>query len=100
MDGKGAGPSQGPSTSGTQQQPQLVTRMQQLLATLNVEEYEPRVVNQLVDFVYRYISEVLQDAEAFNGSAGETQNSWIYQPTATAYRALRCATPRCKVVLP
>ena len=28
-----------------------------------IQEYEPRVVKQLMDFVYRYISEVLQDAE-------------------------------------
>ena len=28
-----------------------------------VKEYEPRVVNQLLDFVYRYVCDVLQDAE-------------------------------------
>ena len=28
-----------------------------------VKDYEPRVVNQLLDFAYRYVCEVLQDAE-------------------------------------
>lgn len=35
-----------------------------LAAAQDIQDYEPRVVKQLMDFVYRYISEVLQDAEA------------------------------------
>lgn len=29
----------------------------------DVEDYDPRVVEQLMDFVYSYSAEVLQDAE-------------------------------------
>lgn len=47
-----------------------------IMKSMGVEEYEPRVVNQLLDFMYRHVSEVLQDAEAFkvrctNKAAGE-----------------------------
>lgn len=28
-----------------------------------MEEYEPRVVQQLLDFMYRHVNEVLEDAE-------------------------------------
>ncbi len=28
-----------------------------------VTDYEPRVVEQLLDFLYRYVSETLQDAD-------------------------------------
>ena len=34
-----------------------------LLPAQGVTEYEPRVLNQLVDFVYKYTADVLQDAE-------------------------------------
>jgi hypothetical protein len=33
------------------------------VAAQGVKEYEPRVVTQLLDFVYRYVTDVLQDAE-------------------------------------
>lgn len=34
----------------------------------DVEEYDPRVVEQLMDFMYRYSAEVLQDAEVSHHS--------------------------------
>ena len=37
----------------------------------NVEEYEPRVVQQLLDFMYRHVNEVLEDAEV---RAGEPED--------------------------
>lgn len=42
----------------------------QLLASMGVEEYEPRVVNQLLDFMYRYTTDVLLDAEIYSEHAG------------------------------
>lgn len=33
------------------------------VAMQGVLEYEPRVVLQLLDFLYRYVSETLQDAD-------------------------------------
>ncbi len=37
--------------------------VQQLLDAMGVADYEPRVVNQLVDYLYRHVADVLQDAE-------------------------------------
>ncbi len=44
--------------------------MQQLLRSMNVEDFEPRVVNQLMDFMYKYATDVLLDAEVFSEHAG------------------------------
>lgn len=48
------------------QQPQDVETIQQLLRSMGAEEYEPRVVNMLMDFMYSYTADVLQDAETFS----------------------------------
>ena len=46
--------------------------MHQLLQSMGVvEEYEPRVVNQLLDFMYRYTTDILLDAEAYSEHAGK-----------------------------
>lgn len=45
--------------------------MQQLLRSMNVDEYEPRVVNMLMDFMYRYVTDVLLDAEVFSEHLGK-----------------------------
>lgn len=37
---------------------------------MNVDEYEPRVLNMLMDFMYRYITDVLLDAEVFSEHLG------------------------------
>ncbi|KAK9838135.1 hypothetical protein WJX81_003283 [Elliptochloris bilobata] len=45
-----------------------------LLATMGVTEYEPRVVLQLLDFLYRYVSETLQDADAYSERASKARS--------------------------
>ncbi len=40
-----------------------------MIVMQGVEEYEPRVVHQLLDFMYGYVSGVLQDAEVGSHSA-------------------------------
>lgn len=37
-----------------------------------VEEYEPQVVDMIVDFIYSYTTDVLRDAQAFGDAAGQT----------------------------
>ena len=44
--------------------------MKALLLAMGVDEFEPRVVNQLMDFMYKYTTDVLLDAEVFNEHAG------------------------------
>ncbi|KAL3135212.1 Transcription initiation factor TFIID subunit 9B [Trebouxia sp. C0009 RCD-2024] len=39
-----------------------------------IKDYEPRVVQQLLDFVYRNVAEVLQVAEAFSNRASKKRN--------------------------
>ncbi|KAJ1550962.1 Transcription initiation factor TFIID subunit 9B, partial [Nowakowskiella sp. JEL0078] len=41
-----------------------------LLLALDIDEYEPRVVPLLLEFMHRYVSDVLQDAQLFAEHAG------------------------------
>jgi transcription initiation factor TFIID subunit 9B len=40
--------------------------VQRLLRSMGVEDFEPRVTNMLLDLMYRYVTDVLQDAEVFS----------------------------------
>ncbi|PNH11326.1 Transcription initiation factor TFIID subunit 9 [Tetrabaena socialis] len=56
--------------AGEASQPQDVATMHQLLRSMGVDEFEPRVVNQLMDFMYKYATDVLLDAEVFSEHMG------------------------------
>ena len=43
----------------------------QVLKDMGIEEFEPRVINQLLEFSYRYITNLLEDAKAFSNHAGK-----------------------------
>lgn len=45
----------------------------QVLESMGIKEYEPTVVHQLLEFMYRNVAEVLQVAEAFQERAGLSQ---------------------------
>lgn len=47
--------------------------MAQLLKSMGVEEYQPRVLNQLLEFMYRYVSEVLHDGLMYAEHAGRSE---------------------------
>lgn len=47
--------------------PRDAKAMDLILKSMGVEEYEPRVINQLLEFYHRYVTEVLQDAQAYAG---------------------------------
>ena len=40
-----------------------------ILRDMGITEYEPRVINQLLEFCYRYITTVLDDAKVISGHA-------------------------------
>jgi len=40
--------------------------MASILKEMGVTEYEPRVVNQMVEFAYRYVTDVIEDARAYS----------------------------------
>lgn len=44
--------------------------IKQVLKSMGVREYDPRVVHHLLDFTHGYIARVLQDADAYAGRAG------------------------------
>eukprot|EP00877_Chromochloris_zofingiensis_P014609 jgi/Chrzof1/9401/Cz04g01190.t1 len=67
MSGPGRG---GASTSGKPQLPDDAVSMRKILRSMGVEEHEPRVVNMLLDFMYKYVSEVLVDAESYAEHSG------------------------------
>ena len=45
--------------------------MVSVLKDMGIEEFEPRVINQLLEFSYRYITNLLEDAKAFSNHAGK-----------------------------
>jgi len=42
-----------------------------VLKDAGIEDYEPRVVNQLLEFSYRYVTTVIEDARSFSSHAGK-----------------------------
>ena len=60
------GASQGQRGNDAQQLPPDAIAVQNLLRSMGVEDYEPRVLNQLLDFTYKYVTDVLLDAEAYH----------------------------------
>jgi len=57
--GLGAGPT---GAGGDKSMPKDGRVMMAILKDMNITDYEPRVVEQLLEFTYRYISSVLEDA--------------------------------------
>lgn len=43
-----------------------------ILTSMGVQDYEPRVVHQFLDFWYRYVVEVLGDAQVYSAHAGKS----------------------------
>mmetsp|Transcript_28780 Transcript_28780/g.67952 ORF Transcript_28780/g.67952 Transcript_28780/m.67952 type:complete len:171 (-) Transcript_28780:29-541(-) len=47
--------------------------MQKLLQSMKVEQYDPRVVNMLMEFMHRYVSQVMREAVVYAEHAGRTE---------------------------
>jgi len=43
-----------------------------ILKSMGVEDFEPRVVNMLMEFMHRYVSDVLQDAQVYASHANKS----------------------------
>ncbi len=78
------------AVAGTQL-PQDAAEVQQLLAEMSVEEYDPRVVNQLLDFKYRYLADILMDAEAY-AQAGDATDGVLTRSWSKCQMCMCCAT--------
>lgn len=56
-------------TDGEEDIPKDGKIIQELLRSMNVEDYEPRVVHQLLQLWYRYVADVLTDAQMYSEHA-------------------------------
>ena len=52
--------------------PRDAQTVEAILKTMGVESYDPRVVNQLLELLYRYVSSVLTDSRMFSEHADKT----------------------------
>uniref|UniRef100_A0A8C3P147 TAF9 factor n=1 Tax=Cyanoderma ruficeps TaxID=181631 RepID=A0A8C3P147_9PASS len=43
--------------------------MAQILKDMGITEYEPRVINQMMEFAYRYVTMILEDAKIYSSHA-------------------------------
>ncbi|GAX85543.1 hypothetical protein CEUSTIGMA_g12958.t1 [Chlamydomonas eustigma] len=51
--------------------PGIAVKIQQLLESMGANDFEPRVVNQLQDFMFKYVTDTLLDAESYAEHAGK-----------------------------
>ncbi|CAI8044492.1 Transcription initiation factor TFIID subunit 9B [Geodia barretti] len=47
--------------------------MEAILKEMGVEDFEPSVIHQMLEFTYRYITGVLEDAQIYSGHAGKKE---------------------------
>ncbi|KAF0694413.1 Aste57867_14710 [Aphanomyces stellatus] len=55
-----------------QQEPEDVVVLKHILDSMGVDKYEPRVITQLLEFIHRYTSEVLVDAQEYSSYANKS----------------------------
>ena len=70
-----AQPSQTATLSDTrdiQNVPKDAIIIEKILQSMGIKEFEPRVVEQLLELVYRYVSEVVDDAYVYMDHASRT----------------------------
>ena len=64
------GQSASTTTQQTSQQPKVTPKDAQVISTIlkdmGVHDFEPRVVHQLLEFAYRYVTNILEDAQVFS----------------------------------
>jgi len=50
--------------------PNDAKQMAVLLTTMGIKQWEPRVINQLLEFMHRYVSEILTDSNKYSKHSG------------------------------
>ena len=53
--------------------PEEVKVMKQILQEMDVHDYDPCVIEQMLDFSYTYLTEILEDAKAFSEHADRNE---------------------------
>jgi len=59
------------TASGTKALPKDAQLMASILKDMGVSEYEPKVINQMLEFTYRYVTDILDDAKAYSSHANK-----------------------------
>lgn len=59
--------------SATSHTPKDAKVMAAILKDCGVNEYEPRVINQMLEFAYRYVCDLLEDSKVYSDYAGKKQ---------------------------
>lgn len=57
---------------GDEDLPRDAKIVKSLLKSMGVEDYEPRVIHQFLELWYRYVVDVLSDAQVYSEHAGKT----------------------------
>ncbi|KAL3616691.1 Transcription initiation factor TFIID subunit 9 [Castilleja foliolosa] len=57
---------------GEEEIPRDAMVIKELLKSMSVEDYEPRVVNQFLELLYRYVADVLTDAHVYSEHASKS----------------------------
>ncbi|KAG8380161.1 hypothetical protein BUALT_Bualt07G0164700 [Buddleja alternifolia] len=57
---------------GKEDMPRDAKIVKELLKSMNVDDYEPRVIHQFLELWYRYVVDVLTDAQVYSEHAGKS----------------------------
>ena len=57
--------------------PQDEMAMRSILKDMGIHEYEPRVVQQMLEFAYRYTTEVLEESKVYSAHAKKKVDFYI-----------------------
>ena len=58
--------------SGEEDMPRDAKIVKSLLKSMGVEDFEPRVIHQFLELWYRYVVDVLTDAQIYSDHAGKS----------------------------
>eukprot|EP01126_Amoeba_proteus_P001226 TRINITY_DN10346_c0_g1_i3.p1 TRINITY_DN10346_c0_g1~~TRINITY_DN10346_c0_g1_i3.p1 ORF type:complete len:134 (-),score=23.64 TRINITY_DN10346_c0_g1_i3:58-459(-) len=64
-----------------------------LLRSMGIKEWEPRVLNQLLEFMYSYVSDVMNDSKDYASHAGRTNLDISDVRLAVESKTAKCQTP-------
>jgi len=59
------------SASGAKTLPKDAQLMASILKDMGVSDHEPKVINQMLEFTYRYVTDILDDAKAYSSHANK-----------------------------
>lgn len=53
--------------------PRDVNSIDKIIKSMGIDKYDPCVSEQLIEFIYRYVSEILQDSQTFSEHKEKTE---------------------------